>query len=61
MSSDLPGDREIRLKLQSRSTDELVAFQQKLKRMPQTPQTWAVRFHLIQVLLMRTLTEGVHE
>lgn len=57
MSSNLPGDREIRLKLEGRSTEDLIAFQRKLKRMPQTPQTWAVRFHLVQVLLTRTLSK----
>ena len=45
-------DQEIMEKLKSRSTDDLVSFQKKLKRI-ETPEAWAIRFHLIRELLSR--------
>lgn len=54
----IPTDREIRLKLQERTTEELLGFQRKLRaRNDQTPQAWTVRFRLVQELLGRYLAE----
>lgn len=53
----LPGDREIKLKLQVRTTEELIGFQRKLRspRYSHNPQAMSIRFHLIQELLTRHL------
>lgn len=52
----LPTDREIQLKLRERTTEELEAFQRKLRaRNDQTPQVWTIRFYLVQELLGRHL------
>ena len=57
MDNDLPGGKEIALKLQERTTEELLVFQRKLKRMKKTHQVITVRSHLIHELLYRHLSE----
>lgn len=53
----LPTDREIRLKLQERSTEDLLEFQRKLKLRGSEPQAVAIRFHLVRELLGRHLAD----
>jgi hypothetical protein len=47
-------DAEIRAKIAERTTKELLSFREKLKRM-NTPESWSLRFHIIQELLYRHL------
>jgi hypothetical protein len=55
--TELPSEKEIQLKLQERSTLELIMFQKKLKhpRYSTDPQALTIRFHLIRELLHRHL------
>ena len=55
MESTLPGDIEIALKLMKRTTPELLAFQEKLNRMPEKPQAMAIRFHIVNELMGRCM------
>ena len=50
-------DQEIRAKLKPRTTTELLAFREKLRKMD-TPQAWGIRFHIMQELLFRHLFTG---
>lgn len=52
ITSTNPVDDEIRDALRERTTAELQAFQQKLLRI-NSPRAWAIRFHLVQELMLR--------
>lgn len=54
-------DAEIVAELSKHSTVELLEFQKKLKKMPDNPQAWAIRFHITGVLTNRYLFEEFSE
>ena len=49
-------DQEIMAKLREKTTPELLSFRAKLRRIG-TPESMALRFLIIKVLLTRTLFE----
>lgn len=53
-------DQEILRKLEERTTPELLQFREKLKQRKyrNDPQVWAIRFHIIGIVLKRHLLEG---
>jgi hypothetical protein len=48
-------DQEIIRKLKLRSSDDLINFRNKLKKLD-TPRAWAIRFFIVQVLLDRYMS-----
>jgi len=50
----LSEDRHIQEVLKTRSTEELIAFREKLQRMD-FPRAWAIRFFILKELLSRHL------
>lgn len=60
MEPTLPGDIEIALKLMKRTTPELLAFREKLKRMPENPQAMVIRFHIVNELMGRCMASTSH-